>query len=109
MSLLLALVRAKVEMERVGREAAIGAAGGTLSGDSETECMVEAVDVCLLWLLEALRRLVLRVLRSCRPSSPTLLAMLWRAAWARVGGGVLEMLGWVRVRGLVVSTGGVVG
>lgn len=78
MSLLLALLRANVAMDSVGREADMGAAGGTFSGDSDTECIVEAVEACLLCELVALRRLVLRLLRSCRPSSPTLLAMLCR-------------------------------
>jgi len=78
LSLLLALLRANVAMDSVGREADMGAAGGTFSGDSDTECIVEAVEACLLCELVALRRLVLRLLRNCRPSSPTLLAMLCR-------------------------------
>ena len=78
MSLLFALLRAKVEMDSVGREAEMGAAGGTpLSGDSDTECMVDEAEGCLLWLEEpAERREVLRLLRNCRPS--TVLEMLCR-------------------------------
>lgn len=94
LSLLLALLRAKVDIDSVGREAAMGAAAGMfLSGDdSETECMVEADGFLLCPDEAALRRDALLLRRSCRPRSPTVEEMLWREACLRFGGvvGTLE-------------------
>ena len=109
MSLLLALLRAKVDMERVGREAEMGAAGGTFfSGDSETECMVEA-EGCLLWWDEAaLCSDVLRLLRNCRLMSPTVLEMLCRLRFCGVVGTLAGGSYWL-VTGGVMLDGGAVG
>jgi hypothetical protein len=84
LSLLLAFERAKVEMDRVGREAEMGAAAGVFSGEKDMAMdEAEGALLCEEWAEAALRSEVLRVLRNCRPRSPTVLEMLCREGCLR--------------------------
>ena len=93
----------------------MGAAAGVLSGESETECMVDTEDGALLWewLDEAaLRRDVERLLRNCRPISPTVLEILCRDGCLRfcgvVGTPACESY-WPAIGGVTSGGGGAVG